>query len=114
MLPAMRLEATTTNKHTDALLPCPFCGGNAKIEIINHDHWQSGYIQCQHCRNRTQGNGTKAEELAKWNNRAALSPVDVAKIKDEAFKDLQLSEMEHWKRCIDRLCQRGMIKGASE
>lgn len=46
--------------------------------------------------------------------RAALSPVDVEKIKDEAFKDLQLSEMEHWKRCIDYLSQRGMLKGGSE
>lgn len=52
------------------LLPCPFCGGSARIEIFNYDHWQAGYIQCQHCRNRTQGDGTKAQELAKWNTRA--------------------------------------------
>lgn len=52
------------------LLPCPFCGGEAKP----YDYWEKWIIECEDC--EKYGHGayvvarTEAEAIAAWNNRA--------------------------------------------
>ena len=61
------------------LLPCPFCGNQAKIryEIIGGDY--AAYIQCSKCKTRTKSiiedtDYCAVDEAAKlWNQRADLN-----------------------------------------
>ena len=37
------------NDMGDILKPCPFCGGEAKLERIQHDKRDNMFIQCKNC-----------------------------------------------------------------
>ena len=65
------------------LKPCPFCGGNAKIESIPPDEQYETtayYISCEHCgsstsfgyiyADKTARECTRKETVDKWNRRA--------------------------------------------
>lgn len=50
------------------LLPCPFCGGEAEVDISGGNfHW---WIVCVNCGVGTAIYNTKAEALTAWNTRA--------------------------------------------
>lgn len=59
------------------LLPCPFCGGEAKhyhhtpTGIMNTDH-----IECDNCSNGTCLHETKAEAVTAWNTRAPTADAE--------------------------------------
>lgn len=50
------------------LLPCPFCGGEAKFATVNHK-----WIECTKCEMETPYRESEEELVALWNNR---KPVD--------------------------------------
>lgn len=53
----------------DKLLPCPFCGGEAKIchvHIASGWHWE---VICQECGCCTDGYGKDWRAIAAWNRR---------------------------------------------
>lgn len=54
------------------LLPCPFCGGEAKVAIGQGQHDGHGYIVfCDRCWvSQSYLDKTEAEAIAAWNNRA--------------------------------------------
>jgi Lar family restriction alleviation protein len=53
------------------LLPCPFCGGEAKLDI-NDDHTNKVFIYCKTCGISTDTYlpSGKQEAIAAWNRRA--------------------------------------------
>ena len=66
----------------NTLLPCPFCGGEAKIKsryigygsvgLGAHD-WYS--VECKECRAKGYEYGMEPEAIAAWNRRADAVPV---------------------------------------
>jgi len=63
----------------ETLLPCPFCGGEAKVREskLTHDTW---FVQCVDCENKTVTSYHKIEPTEAWNARvsAANAPTPVA------------------------------------
>jgi len=83
-----RTKTSTTTPATPAHtpLPCPFCGGEGSADgriaySPRYDaEWADGtkvttayFCNCIRCGVRNGEHQTKAEALAKWNTRAALS-----------------------------------------
>ena len=68
---------------TDKLLPCPHCGGKAKIEDPTHSPW----IRCTGCGIRTAPYGWKQDAIKAWNRRAEDHNVQ------ECAKDARWEEM---------------------
>ena len=53
----------------DKPLPCPFCGGEAKL-VVNHPIKTKGaYVQCTRCWAYVTGFNTKYDAIAAWNRR---------------------------------------------
>ena len=70
------------------LLPCPFCGGNAKITCFEFQRPHDGYtvseqqhyarsswrykVECESCRNSTKSRGwiVMVTAVGRWNRRA--------------------------------------------
>lgn len=50
---------------SEKLLPCPHCGGTAKIEDPSHSPW----IRCTGCGIRTAPYGWKQDAVSAWNRR---------------------------------------------
>lgn len=50
-------------------LPCPFCGGEAKL-VVNHPITTKGaYVQCTRCWAFVTGFNTEYAAIAAWNRR---------------------------------------------
>ena len=60
------------------LKSCPFCGGEARSEHRNEDHYQYGWIECCICRARTGSEGAKRGAVKAWNTRARPTQESVA------------------------------------
>jgi len=52
------------------LLPCPFCGGKAKILRLEHEHKKYYKIYCTKCNVRQYRKRKKHEAIKAWNTRA--------------------------------------------
>ena len=81
------MKQTTYTPHSgndflaDAMLPCPFCGGEPKLTFIGNDYSKvrKVEIKCKQCRVSIMNAGIKSssEQLAKygiasWNSRVSL------------------------------------------
>ena len=81
-------------KRDDALLPCPFCGGDENIICrTDYDDRDAYAVSCRYhnCHGAifTLGYGyfaTKEEAIAAWNTRA-LPAVDPAAIREAALRE---------------------------
>lgn len=68
---------TALTQARDALRPCPFCGGPAKIIVARSaEDAEAAWGQCQHCGARCEGTedayADRASAIAEWNKRAAV------------------------------------------
>jgi len=63
---------TEENKSNEVLLPCPFCGGTAKMKPNPSDVYSSNepwwLVVCSEC-GATVGEDTTEDVIAKWNRR---------------------------------------------
>lgn len=57
-----------------ALLPCPFCGGEATPAMAMNMHGTRYYHQCNNCNMQGPDSGTREGRDTVWNTRPALSP----------------------------------------
>ena len=55
---------------TDELLPCPFCGGEAEINHINHCYEWFWEARCPDCGCGTDGCDEEWRAKEMWNRRA--------------------------------------------
>ena len=55
------------------LLPCPFCGSEARHEVVNLDHGTEAYVGCSNlnkCNAQPMTSGSTLEEaISAWNTR---------------------------------------------
>lgn len=71
-----------SDNRTTELLPCPFCGGEAKI--IGSDDWLQPICRNHACPcDWTDWYTTKAEAIAAWNARAEMDYEDALILLDE-------------------------------
>lgn len=59
-----------SDKTSDKLLPCPFCGGEAKWSNALHN-----YIECKECGFETIWYDTEAEAITIWNTRKPMERI---------------------------------------
>ena len=91
-------EMTDLSKRDDALLPCPFCGGDKNIICrTDYDGRDAYAVSCRYheCHGSifTLGYGyfaDKAEAIAAWNTRA-LPTVDPAAIREAALREAAIA-----------------------
>ncbi len=60
---------TTNNNELPALLPCPFCGGEAVWSIGMQGDAEFDYIECIDCAASGDMEGYKDKALLHWNTR---------------------------------------------
>ena len=68
------------DQRANALLPCPFCGNDKNIAMVNekHDHSGGYFIACPECMASTglryaMGEDPRPLLVEQWNRRAALA-----------------------------------------
>ena len=61
---AVEIIAPQTRKD---LKPCPFCGGEARVETVYEGY--SYAVECTNCMVRMEGADTEAQAIACWNRR---------------------------------------------
>lgn len=52
-----------------ALLPCPFCGAEAKLHRLGNEGSVHGWVQCQICDASIPWKSTFEAAVAAWNRR---------------------------------------------
>jgi Lar family restriction alleviation protein len=75
------------NEPTSALLPCPFCGGAAKVDEVAGEmpkFWPT--VRCPDCGARVSACHTEAEAIAAWNTRATPTDPEVAALVERLMK----------------------------
>lgn len=63
-------------KNEVKLLPCPFCGGEAKMQrIINLDDFDDFFIMCEKCFSRTKKFKAERSAILVWNTRKPMEGI---------------------------------------
>lgn len=83
------------HKISDELKPCPFCGGDARLDSGFDSYW----IECKHCGATAEGDKTHDTAIASWNKRAPVA----SSISDDELEKLAL------KLCDEHRDEYGLI-----
>lgn len=78
------------------LLPCPFCGGEAKVKVSWRN--EDTYVECRNCYSRTDGFGLEECAIEQWNTRKPIDRI-VAELEEEKHihtKMYRLSEYREY------------------
>ena len=59
-------NCTNSERTNDELLPCPFCGGEARIITAAGESW----VLCDECKATTEAHTSRQIAIAAWNRRA--------------------------------------------
>src|SRR5262245_43798926 len=73
-------DAKDKGGSAETLLPCPFCGGAAKLI----EYSISSFVKCTSCNATTDDIGSRA--IAAWNRRAAPVTAEAASVMLEALR----------------------------
>lgn len=79
------------------LLPCPFCGGKAKLWTTENSFDSNGWyseVTCQHCNARTTGNEDEAIEA--WNRRNYLEKQDSSNSSEFPNSSKEIHKVPKW------------------
>lgn len=98
-------ESSQNNTKNGKLLPCPFCGGEAKRAISNDGAWSvicpncnTGIFRPRYETNEWDAYKTEAEAIAAWNSRADYHGYEQAAI--EAWESIK-----KWNTRAERTCK---------
>jgi hypothetical protein len=69
-------------------LPCPFCGGEAYCDCVDHDNW---FCSCKKCDVYQEMDISKIDAIAAWNTRKTDNERDWELAYKECLKHLQYS-----------------------
>lgn len=77
------------------LLPCPFCGGEAKPSGERFENTILSWVYCTSCGAAGGYRHTEAEAIAAWNSRAPMSDEDLKILLDEFGVSERTCHIEH-------------------
>lgn len=60
------MDRNNSERTRDELLPCPFCGGEARIITAAGESW----VLCDECKATTEAHTSRQIAIAAWNRRA--------------------------------------------
>ncbi len=83
------------------LLPCPFCGGEARIEQHEKGKWLAFCGDVYGCGTEGWYESTPEEAIAAWNRRAPTIPTDVRETLREAL-DVDRKILERRAHTVER------------
>jgi len=86
---------------SDTLLPCPFCGGEARIEQHEKSKWLAFCDDVYGCGTEGWYEDTPEEAIAAWNRRSPTIPPDVRETMREALSK-QRSVIERRADTVER------------
>lgn len=75
-------EVIRSDKMSDKLLPCPFCGGEAKALTRSDGYEFTEYVMCGNCEAESGWFKTKDEAITAWNTRIPVKLV-IGRLIDE-------------------------------
>lgn len=114
------------------MLPCPFCGGEAKVARDVTCGYETFWAHCLECHSQANYGHTEAEAIAAWNTRAAYEmegffylpkpkePIvevtkttntwDGTKVRTDVFYQVRKQAIVNWARELDeniikRICE---------
>jgi len=80
-------------KDENGLLPCPFCGGKAKV-ISGTDHVTTyWYVLCLHCTTSQTSSKDYDKVIKKWNTRHSLSDDEIREGAKKISKNFAIQEV---------------------
>lgn len=87
------------------LLPCPFCGGEAKIlyNRLRCGNYVSGgtfRVHCKNCGITTEGKKDRNKSIELWNTRVPMQKI-VERLNNNFRKVMNDEDLE-WNRAIDK------------
>lgn len=70
------------------LLPCPFCGGEAKYIKRTNEHPYVHAVWCENCNCRTSFEQSEKEVIHKWNARKPMDRI-VEQLECEMYSEMK-------------------------
>lgn len=82
-----------SDKTSDKLLSCPFCGGESELLVGNTCHW----VFCKRCGNVSGQSATIEDAIRKWNTRKPMERI-VERLEEEKkwYSDKAKEELEEF------------------
>ena len=93
-----------SDKTSEALKSCPFCGGKAELHKGFLDF--ENFVACSKCRCSTELQNTERKAIEAWNNR---NPVDAVLKHLESIRNIELIQIGG--RCNGKTLKTGYLKG---
>lgn len=88
------MQNKESQKKSNELLLCPFCGGEAKIDCyLYFDDFDDWFIRCTSCFCRTRTFKTKKSAIITWNNRKPMERI-VERLKNELLESINKANDE--------------------
>jgi Lar family restriction alleviation protein len=95
------------------LLPCPFCGGEAKaygVESLAFPSMKLCRVSCDGCHASTSNHASRPDAIAAWNTRAVAQPETPTPDALDAAVDRQYNELRDMIGCGDSYTDQRVVE----
>lgn len=94
------MTTPVTEALTVTLKPCPFCGGEAKVETQRHGYPPHHWSKCTKCCASTTAYSTKESAITAWNHRHTTPTEPVLRWEELGYDEADLYLGEHYVGCV--------------